>query len=302
VVVVGSVNADYIVRVERRPGPGETISDASFDLLAGGKGANQAVAAARCGAAVNLVACVGDDALGTARLEQLASEGIGTSAVVLTERARTGAAFITVTPDGENSIVVAPGANTLLGPSEIARAAALIAEADVLVAQFEIPLETVSRAAELAPPSTAVVVNCAPYRPMPPSLLARIDVLVTNELEAASLAGQPISGVDDALEAARRMRSMGPRAVVVTLGASGAVVAGPASELHVPAPSVAVLDTTGAGDALVGALAARLALGDPLAEAVRFGVAVGSATTERLGALPVVPEAQLADSPAIDPS
>jgi ribokinase len=291
VVVVGSVNADYVVRVPRRPGPGETIGGAAFDLLPGGKGANQAVAAARCGALVSLVARVGDDALGSERLAQLAAEGIDTSAVGRTTRSRTGAAFITVTPDGENTIVVAPGANDELGADDVEASAALIGACALLVAQLEISLDTVQRATELAAAETTVLLNVAPYRPLPASVLSRVDVLVANELEAASLCGVAVAGVDDALQAARRIAGMGPRSVVVTLGASGAVLASPEGELHVPAPRVEVLDTTGAGDALVGALAARLASGEQIAEALAVGVAVGSATTERLGALPIVPGA-----------
>ncbi|HTW98023.1 MAG TPA: ribokinase [Acidimicrobiales bacterium] len=288
-VVVGSANADYVVRVERRPGPGETVGGASFDLHAGGKGANQAVAAARCGAAVDLVACVGDDALGAARIEELDAAGVGTSHVLRTAGAPTGAAFVVVTPDGENSIVVAPGANWLLGPSEVEHAASLIAGATVLVVQLEIPTEGVARAVELAAPAATVLVNCAPFRPLPDAVLDRTDVLVANETEAAALAGWPVATTEDAREAARRIVAAGPRLAVVTLGPAGALAVGAHLDLHVPAPRVRVLDTTGAGDALVGAMAARLASGAALEEAVAFGVAVGSATTERLGASAIVP-------------
>lgn len=289
VVVVGSINVDYIVRVARRPQPGETVSDGVLELHPGGKGANQAVAAARCGAAVELVACVGSDAAGRDRLKMLEAQGVGVSHVRQVEGARTGTAFVSLTPDGENSITIAPGANTELSVSDVDVAAPVISAASVVVAQLEVPLDSVLRAAELVGERSLFVLNAAPYCEIPRGLLDTVDVLVVNESEAGALAGRRFAGTQDAREVAAELCCYGPRAVVVTLGAGGAVVIAPGLDRHVPAPVVRVVDTTGAGDAFVGALAASLDEGLALEAAVAYGVAIGSATTERYGAVPVVP-------------
>ena len=289
VVVVGSVNSDFVVRVGRRPEPGETVADGVFEEHAGGKGANQAVAAALCGARVRLVARVGDDRAGDARVKEIVAGGVNARSVEAVPGATTGVAFITVTPDGQNSIVVAPGANGRLRPGDLSEAAAAIGAASVLLVQLELSVETVERAVELAGPGTCVVLNVSPARKLAPGLLARTDVLVANEVEAEGLCGIDVVDREGARRAAREVRAMGPRAVVITLGEGGAVAIGPEIEVDVRAPKVRVVDTTGAGDALVGGLAACLAAGKGLEEAVRFGVAVGSATTEAMGAYPRLP-------------
>jgi ribokinase len=265
------------------------VSGAVLEVHPGGKGANQAVAAARCGALVDLVGRVGADQPGTERLEQLAAEGVRTAQVRQTPGVATGAAFITVTPDGENSIVVAPGANDRLAPADVEAARAPIQDAAVLVAQLEVPLDAVARAAALIRRGRTFVLNAAPVRQVPRALLAVVDVLVVNELEAASLCGRPVSSRDEARLAAVALAELGPAAVVITLGALGAVATAAGRTLEVPSPAVGVVDTTGAGDAFVGALAARLASGGGLECAVELGVAVGSATTEVVGALPRLP-------------
>ena len=287
--MVGSANTDYVLRVERRPRPGETVADAVLEVHGGGKGANQALAAAKCGAAVELVARVGDDPMGRARLEELANQGVGTAMVTLTPGVASGVAVITLTPDGENDIVVAPGANARLSATDIDRAGDVLGRAAVVVAQFEVPMEAVVRAAQLAGKSTRVVVNCAPFRPVPPAVLSRADVVVVNEVEASQFSGGPVSSPAAALDAAHGVLQLGPRAVVVTLGARGAVVVTEETSVEVPAPRTKVVDTTGAGDAFAGALAAMLASGLELPKAVELGVMVGSATTERVGAAAVVP-------------
>jgi ribokinase len=294
VVVVGSVNADYVLRLHHRPAPGETVGDAILELHPGGKGANQAVAAARCGVSVSMVARVGADSIGRTRIEDLVGEGVDTTHIRVSADTLTGVAFVTLTPDGENAIAVAPGANACLCPSDIEEAGALIRTAKVLAVQLEVPLESVVRAAELAGSNTTLILNCAPYRPLPAHLLAKTGVLVVNEREGAALSGFALSSPDDARRAAAVMHEMGPRVVVVTLGANGAVVVAPGIEEYVPAPRVRVVDTTGAGDAFVGAVAARLATCSSLLDAVAFGVAVGSATTETGGANAVVPPGLLA--------
>jgi ribokinase len=289
VVVVGSVNTDYVMRVARRPRPGETVTDAVLEVHGGGKGANQALAAAKCGARVELLSRVGDDLMGKARLEQLTKEGVGTAQVLVTAGVASGVAVITLTPDGENDIIVAPGAYARLSPADMEGASEHIGRATVLLAQFEVPMETVTRAVQLASDGAQVVINCAPFRPVPPAVLKRADVVVVNELEAAQLSGTPVSSPEDALAAAPRVLSLGPRAVVVTMGAQGAVVVSEDLSAHIPAPATNAIDTTGAGDAFAGALAATLATGGTLLEAVTLGVVVGSATTEQVGAAAVVP-------------
>ncbi len=290
VVVVGSVNTDYVLRVGRRPGAGETVGGATLEVHPGGKGANQAVAAARYGAAVALVARVGDDDLGERRRVELEAEGVGTANLLSTAGASSGLTVITVTPDGENSIVVVPGANAELSPGDVGAAEADLAAASVLVLGLEVPMATVVRAAELAGPQTAVLLNAAPAQPLPTELPARVGVLIVNEHEACELAGIPVGGAVDARRAAAVLRERGAGAVVVTLGALGAVLLDASGAVeHVPAPTVHVVDTTGAGDAFVGALASRIAAGATLLEGVEAGVAAGSATTQVVGALAQVP-------------
>jgi len=293
VFVVGSINQDYVLSVERRPKPGETLGGASLAVHPGGKGANQAVAAALLGARVALLGRVGDDPAGASLRAELAGRGVDTAAVGTTDQAPTGAAFITVTPDGENAIVVAPGANHRLVPGDVDAVAGAIRSAAVLVAQLEVPLEVVGRAVEVAArsPTTRVVLNLAPARPVPGALLARVDVLVVNEHEAGVLLGEEVDGVAAATRAAEDLRGRGPEAVTVTLGAAGAVLAGPGGSGHVPAPRADVVDTTGAGDAFVGALAAELAAGASLAGAVAAGVRAGTAAVEAKGAQSSFPTA-----------
>ncbi|MHB1782875.1 MAG: ribokinase [Acidimicrobiales bacterium] len=287
--VVGSINVDHVLEVAHLPAPGETVTGARRTVHPGGKGANQAVAAARSGAVVEFVARVGDDDAGTTRIAELQAEGVGTSFVARTEGEATGAAFVLVAADGENSIVVSPGANHLLGPADIERAAPLIAKAALLVMQLEVPLPAIERAAEVAGPDTVLLLNCAPYAPLPTALLARTDVLVVNALEASQLLGVQTPEELAPETAARRLRALGPTVVVITLGPGGALAATPAGDVQVPAPPTRVVDTTGAGDAFVGALAARLAARAQTAEALRFAVTAGSCTAEHAGALPWIP-------------
>jgi len=289
VVIVGSINLDYVVSLRRRPDPGETVSDAVLELHPGGKGANQAVAAARSGVGVEIVGCVGADAAGGSRVRELIAERVGVSHVRRVVGTTTGIAIVMVTPDGENAIVGVPGANAELCLSDIDQAAGVIAEGHVLVTQLEVPLACVTRAARIAPPDITFVLNAAPYRTVPISVLQRVDVLVVNESEAAGFTGWQVDSVEDARRAAGEVRRLGPKAVVITLGPAGAVVAAAGLDSHVVAPVVRCVDTTGAGDAFVGALAASLANGESLHAAVVYGTAMGSATTEHRGASPVLP-------------
>lgn len=283
VVVLGSVNADLVLRIERLPTIGETIVGATLEHHPGGKGANQAAAAAACGADVELVARVGADEAGRRRLQELNEQGVGTSHVKSTEDVETGLAVVMVTAAGDNAIVVASAANSCLSEQDVDAALPLISSARVLVAQLEVPLTTICHAVERVTTGPQVVLNCAPYRPLPETLFEHVDVLVANAGEAAELAGESLEHFD-AERSAIALLKRGPRAVVITLGGDGAFVAAADSAVKVAAPRVRVVDTTGAGDAFVGALAARLAAGAELVDAVRFGVAVGSRATEHRGA------------------
>jgi len=284
VLVVGSINQDYIVTVARRPAAGETVSGADFTTAAGGKGGNQAAAAARLGGDVRLLARLGADVEGHRMRALLEDSGVDVSVVRAVHGARTGAAFVTVTPDGENTIVVAPGANLALSAVDVDGAVHLISAASVLVLQLEVPVETVTRAAELAPADTRVLLNLAPAADVPPLLLERADPLVVNLSEAAFLLDRSIDGVSSARTAANDLLRLGPRSVILTLGPDGALLATGGPVEHVSAPEVTVVDSTGAGDAFVGAVAVRLAEGADLREAVRLGVRAGAGAAASAGA------------------
>ena len=290
VFVLGSINQDFVLKVERRPNPGETVTDAELSTHNGGKGANQAAAAALLGASVTFLGRVGDDEFGEPLVRALREKGIDTRLVERASGKSTGAAFITVTPDGENAITVAPGANRSLTPKDAEAASEAIGEARVLAAQMEIPVQTVLRALEVAAKrGTRTLVNLAPVLEVPRELLEKLDPLVVNEHEAAFLLGGGVEGVDGALSAAPELLSLGPRSAVITVGAAGAAFADGESSGHVPAPEVDVVDTTGAGDAFVGALAARLARDASLEEAVAYAVRAGAAAVTKEGAQGALP-------------
>lgn len=277
VVVVGSVNVDCVVRAERLPAPGETVSGGTFARYGGGKGANQAIAAARAGCATRLVAAVGDDADGVAALSELAAAGVDTRHVAHCDDAATGVALIVVDAAGRNQIAVAPGANARLAafPRD-----ALADGPGVALLSFEAPDGVLCAAAEAAAAAGwRVIVNPAPWRPLPARLAACHPVLVPNEHEASALAG-----IADPVAAAEALARDLDASVIVTLGAAGAALVVDGAVARVPAPTVDVVDTTGAGDALCGTLAARLALGDALEPALVAAVAAASASTARPGA------------------
>lgn len=285
-VVVGSVNTDLVLALERLPGAGETVGDAELEVHPGGKGANQAAAAALCGAETLLVARVGDDAAGEERRRVLAAAGVDVRHVRAAPALASGTAVVLRRADGENAIVVAPGANAALGPAAVEEAAADLQRAAVVVAQLEVPLAAVARAVSLAGERALVLLNAAPAQPLPEELWRRIDVLVVNEHEAALLADTVVGDPDSAATAGQVLEAKGTAAVIVTLGGAGAVVVDPTGVHHEAAPPVHVVDTTGAGDAFVGALAAALARGDELVSAVKAAVLVGSATATYPGATP----------------
>jgi ribokinase len=276
--------------VERRPEPGETVTDAQLSKGNGGKGANQAAAAALLGADVAFLGRVGDDGFGEPLVEALAEKGVDTSHIEAAPDSSTGTAFITVTPDGENAITVAPGANRRLTAADVDDADDAIGAARVLVAQMEVPPEVVLRAVEVAAQrGTRPLVNLAPPTEVPRELLEKLDPLVVNEHEAAFLLGEKVEGVEGAISAASELLDMGPRSVVITVGKEGAVFSDGESTKRLASPEVDVVDTTGAGDAFVGALAARLARDAPLEDAVAYAVRAGAAAVTKEGAQGALP-------------
>ncbi|MEU8580968.1 ribokinase [Streptomyces abikoensis] len=293
VLVIGSANADLTVRVGRRPGPGETVLGTDLVESAGGKGANQAAAAARLGARTALLARVGDDPFGRLLLEAQHAAGTELRHVLVEKGARTGTAMIVVGPDGDNTIVVSPGANARLSPADVRAAREVVAASAVVSLQLEIATETVRTAVETATASgTRVVLNPSPTpESLDADLLTAADPLVVNEHEAALLSGLPAGTPTDQAHA---LRERGARSVVITLGGEGALILDTeaAECVRIPGVSVEVIDTTGAGDAFTGALALRLARGATLEEAARFAVKVGAASVTRPGAQPSYPTAE----------
>ncbi|WP_334663290.1 ribokinase [Streptomyces cyaneofuscatus] len=282
-LVVGSANADLVIGVERRPAPGETVLGSDLAVHPGGKGANQAVAAARLGARTALLARVGDDDHGRLLLESQRAAGVDTDGV-LVGGAPTGVALITVDPSGDNSIVVSPGANGRLTPEDVRAAAPLLAAARVVSVQLEIPLDTVAETARGLGPGARLVLNPSPPAPLPDEVLAACDPLVVNEHEARYILGETAGGAPH--EWAPALLALGPRSVVITLGAEGALVADSRTDSldHLVGPKVEAIDTTGAGDAFTAALAWRLGRGDDLREAAAFAVRVGAAAVTSRGA------------------
>jgi ribokinase len=293
VVVVGSLNMDLVIRSERIPRPGETILGGEFHSVPGGKGANQAVAAARLGARVWMVGRVGDDAFGGELLGNLAADGIDHTFVLRDPSSATGVALIVVDEAGQNTIVVASGANMKLSPSDVDAVSAIISTADALLLQLESPLETVIHTAHLArSQGVPVILNPAPARPLPEELLALVDVLVPNESETALLTGMPVGNEDEAAAASAALREAGVGTVILTLGERGALVAEETGTRIHPAFTVEPVDTTAAGDAFLAGLSVALAEGRTLDEAVKWGNAAGALATTKLGAQTSLPTRQ----------
>ncbi|MBK8974438.1 MAG: ribokinase [Planctomycetes bacterium] len=287
--VVGSINMDLVVGTPRLPERGETVLGGPFATHPGGKGANQAVAAARLGARVAMVGRVGDDDFGRQLTAGLRADGVDVEHVRTAPGVATGIAAITVEHGGENTIVVAPGANARLTVDDVAAARAVLEAAAAVVLQLEVPLPTVAAAvAHARAAGVRVILNAAPAARLPPDLLPQVDVLVVNRGEGRLLAGSAAPGDDDT-SLCRALRALGPRLVVLTRGAEGALALGPDGAVSQPAFAVATVDTVAAGDAFVGALAVGLAADTALAPALRFACAAGALATTRHGAQPSLP-------------
>jgi ribokinase len=288
IVVVGSLNMDLVVRAPRHPQLGETVLGGEFRTFPGGKGANQAVAAARLGATVKMIGRVGPGGFGDSLLNTLMRDNVDTTRVRRDGKLRSGVALITVDANGQNTIVVASGANGELTPEDVTAGEAAFAGAAVLLLQLECPLAAVERAIELAKKHGAqVVLNPAPAQMLNATLLESVDYLVPNQTELALL-----TGVDDLAatrNAASHLRAHGVKRVIVTLGEEGVLAVDDEGEFYLPAHRVTAVDTTAAGDAFVGALAVALMEGRSMREAVAWGNAAGGLTVTRPGAQPSLP-------------
>lgn len=290
ITVVGSVNMDLVFRVPRMPAVGETLHGHEFRQIPGGKGANQAVAAARQGANVSFVGAVGDDGFGSTSRQGLADEGIELQHLATIPATATGVAGILVSDSGDNSIVLAAGANACVGVAQVEAAEAAIAAARYLLCQLETPLESVTAAIALARRhGSGVILNPAPAQPLEDSLLQQVDYLVVNETEAAQLSGLPVTDADSARLASQKLLQRGAGTVLLTMGGDGALITTPAGSALIPAVRVEVVDTTAAGDTFTGAFAVALANGQSATDAVREAQYAAALAVTKLGAQTSIP-------------
>ncbi len=281
---------DLVVHGERLPARGETLLGSAFATFAGGKGANQAVAAARLGASVAMLGCIGDDAFGTQLREGLRSEHIDTAHLHTANQTSSGIAVITVAADGANTIVVSPGANAAFTAGHVDAAQDAIDGAAMLICQLEVPLDTVRHAISVAARrGTPVLLNPAPAQPLPDALYRQVSVLVVNETEARLLTDVTVDSPESAREAAARLRAKGVETVIVTLGAAGVWYSTDSEEGHLPAPRVDAIDTTAAGDTFVGGFAAECVRGASIRDAIDFGQRAAALSVTREGAQASIP-------------
>ena len=285
ILVVGSSNTDMVIKADHLPMPGETILGGTFFMNPGGKGANQAVAAARLNGAVTFICKTGNDIFGRQSLQLFEEEGINTSFILSDPKHPSGVALITVDKNAENCIVVASGANACLLPQDLINAEALIVGATIVLMQLEIPIETVAYVAGIAAAAgVTVVLNPAPAREIPAELMRHISVLTPNKTEAEMLSGITIIDMESAAVAARTIRNKGVDTVIITLGSEGALVVTDTLVEMVHAPRVQAVDTTAAGDVFNGALAVALSENKPILDAVAFACNAAAISVTRMGA------------------
>jgi ribokinase len=290
IVVVGSSNTDMIVKLPHLPKPGETVINGSFAMAAGGKGANQAVAAARAGGDVILLTKVGSDQFGRQALEGFRKEGINIDHVGIDSSSSSGVAVIFVDGRGENSIGVASGANAEFQPSDLSEALDLISSADILLVQLEIPLATVEAAIRCAAQSgVRVILNPAPARKIDAEVLGHVSIITPNQTEAEILSDVPLVDDESLERGAKALHSLGVKTVVITLGGRGAFLAEEGTFERIPAFDVEPVDTTAAGDVFNGALAVSIGEGRSMRDAVRFANAAAALSVQKLGAQPSAP-------------
>ncbi len=295
-MVVGSSNVDMIMKMDHLPERGETVTDAEFLQVFGGKGANQAVGAARAGGNVVFVNCVGEDAYTPQMLKNFEADGIDTRYVFREKGIASGHALVMIGDAGHNYLSVAPGANYRLTPERLTEALPVFDQAAMLVMQYEIPEETICRAIDEANArQLPVLMNFAPARAFDFSYIKKVQYLVVNENEAAYLSDAPVANRQDALHAARTLQSKGIAHVIVTLGRQGAVAVGEGGEWHIPAFAVDTVDTTAAGDVFCGALAVAMVEGKELVQAMRFASAAAALTVMQLGAQSSIPQRSAID-------
>jgi len=294
VVVLGSLNMDLVVKTRRLPRPGETVAGQEFRMVPGGKGANQAVAVARLGGRVAMVGRVGPDAFGETLRAGMLRQGVNVDHVLVDEASTTGIALILVDGrTGENSIAIVAGANGRVSLDDLTRAEPLFQEARALVLQFEVPVEVVEQAAELARGyGLRVVLNPAPAHPVPIAFLRKADYLIVNETELEIFSERAVESLESARAAAGVLTNRGVEVVIVTLGEKGALLATPQGSVGIPARQVQAVDTTAAGDAFVGAFTVALLGGVALEQAVRYAVCAGTLAVTRFGAQTSLPSAE----------
>ncbi|MBC7003947.1 ribokinase [Photobacterium sp. BZF1] len=289
-VVLGSVNADHVLQVASFPRPGETLHGHSYCVIPGGKGANQAVAAARLGADIAFIACVGDDSFGHEMRETFAKDGMNTDGVMIEKDMPTGIAMIQVAATGENSIAISAEANGCLSPARIEPHHNLIKQADTLLMQLETPMATIEAAAKVAKQAgTRVVLNPAPAQPLSDDLLQHIDMITPNETEAELLTGIKVTDTISAQKAADALHEKGIKQVMITLGSQGVWVSENGQGRQVPGFRVDAKDTTAAGDTFNGALLTGLQEKKPMDDAIRFAHASAAISVTRMGAQTSIP-------------
>lgn len=296
IVIVGSLNMDLVVQVKEMPLPGETIPGGDLQTICGGKGANQAVAAGRIAGSAGMVGRVGKDAFGIRLLESLNQANVDTSFVGRDEAA-TGTAVILVDSHGENNIVISPGANGQVNETDLDAADGLLKNAKFVLTQFELPMQVTQSMIERMQKYTGkLILNPAPYRPIDPEFLAKVDFFVPNETESEKFTGVHVADMDSAQQACRVLLDLGIQNVVMTLGAKGALLANRTGMQHIPGIAVKPVDTTAAGDTFIGAFAAAMVRNYPLEEAIRYANCAGAIAVTRFGAQTSIPSAKEVDA------